>query len=335
MLRIKIANKWIGEQSPVFIIAEAGINHNGNLQIAKKLIKKAKECGADAIKFQTFTAGDLTSTKSKYFKIFENLEFSHNDFLELYRYAKKQNIIIFSSPFSFEAVDMLIKLKTPAFKIASGDITNIPLIKYSAAKKKPMIVSTGMSTIEEIQNALRTIQSQGNKRIIILHSVSAYPAPIDEINLKVIPYLEKKIHYPIGYSDNGSDQLVPIIAVSIGATVIEKHFTLNRKFKGPDHKLSSDPKQFRIMVKNIRLVEKMLGNGLKKCQPSEIDNRINARRSITTNVTIPKGTKIKRNMIGIKRPATGIEPKYFNQVIGKTATHTIKSEESLKWKDIR
>ena len=335
MLRIKIANKWIGEQSPVFIIAEAGINHNGNLQIAKKLIKKAKECGADAIKFQTFTAGDLTSTKSKYFKIFENLEFSHNDFLELYRYAKKQNIIIFSSPFSFEAVDMLIKLKTPAFKIASGDITNIPLIKYSAAKKKPMIVSTGMSTIEEIQNALRTIQSQGNKRIIILHSVSAYPAPIDEINLKVIPYLEKKIHYPIGYSDNGSDQLVPIIAVSIGATVIEKHFTLNRKFKGPDHKLSSDPKQFSIMVKNIRLVEKMLGNGLKKCQPSEIDNRINARRSITTNVTIPKGTKIKRNMIGIKRPATGIEPKYFNQVIGKTATHTIKSEESLKWKDIR
>ena len=335
MLRIKIANKWIGEQSPVFIIAEAGINHNGNLQIAKKLIKKAKECGADAIKFQTFTAGDLTSTKSKYFKIFENLEFSYNDFLELYRYAKKQNIIIFSSPFSFEAVDMLIKLKTPAFKIASGDITNIPLIKYSAAKKKPMIVSTGMSTIEEIQNALRTIQSQGNKRIIILHSVSAYPAPIDEINLKVIPYLEKKIHYPIGYSDNGSDQLVPIIAVSIGATVIEKHFTLNRKFKGPDHKLSSDPKQFSIMVKNIRLVEKMLGNGLKKCQPSEIDNRINARRSITTNVTIPKGTKIKRNMIGIKRPATGIEPKYFNQVIGKTATHTIKSEESLKWKDIR
>ena len=335
MLRIKIANKWIGEQSPVFIIAEAGINHNGNLQIAKKLIKKAKECGADAIKFQTFTAGDLTSTKSKYFKIFENLEFSYNDFLELYRYAKKQNIIIFSSPFSFEAVDMLIKLKTPDFKIASGDITNIPLIKYSAAKKKPMIVSTGMSTIEEIQNALRTIQSQGNKRIIILHSTSAYPAPIDEINLKVIPYLEKKIHYPIGYSDNGSDQLVPVIAVSIGATVIEKHFTLNRKFKGPDHKLSSDPKQFSIMVKNIRLVEKMLGNGLKKCQPSEIDNRINARRSITTNVTIPKGTKIKRNMIGIKRPATGIEPKYFNQVIGKTATHTIKSEESLKWKDIR
>lgn len=335
MLRIKIANKWIGEQSPVFIIAEAGINHNGNLQIAKKLIKKAKECDADAIKFQTFKAEDLTSIKSKFFKIFKNLELSYSDFIELYYYAKKQNIIIFSSPFSFEAIDLLTKIKTPAFKIASGDLTNIPLIKYAASKKKPMIISTGMSTIEEIKNALRTIQSEGNNKIIILHSVSAYPTPINEVNLQTIQLLKRKFHYPIGYSDNGSELLVPLIAVSNGAKVIEKHFTLDRKLKGPDHKLSADPQQFRILVNNIRSVEMMLGNGIKNCQPSEIENRVNARRSITANVTIPKGSKITQKMIGIKRPATGIEPKYFNEVLGKTATRTIKSEESLKWKDIR
>jgi len=334
-LRIKIRNKWIGEHFPVFIIAEAGINHNGNLEIAKKMITKAKECGADAIKFQTFKAEDLTSIKSKFFKIFKNLELSYSDFIELYYYAKKQNIIIFSSPFSFEAIDLLMKIKTPAFKIASGDLTNIPLIKYTASKKKPMIVSTGMSNIEEIKNALRTIQSQGNNKIIILHSVSAYPAPINEVNLQTIQLLKRKFHYPIGYSDNGSELLVPLIAVSNGAKVIEKHFTLDRKLKGPDHKLSADPQQFRILVNNIRSVEMMLGNGIKNCQPSEIENRVNARRSITANVTIPKGSKITQKMIGIKRPATGIEPKYFNEVLGKTATRTIKSEESLKWKDIR
>ena len=334
-MRIKIRNKWIGEHFPVFIIAEAGINHNGNLEIAKKMITKAKECGADAIKFQTFKAEDLTSIKSKFFKIFKNLELSYSDFIELYYYAKKQNIIIFSSPFSFEAIDLLTKIKTPAFKIASGDLTNIPLIKYTASKKKPMIVSTGMSNIEEIKNALRTIQSQGNNKIIILHSVSAYPAPINEVNLQTIQLLKRKFHYPIGYSDNGSELLVPLIAVSNGAKVIEKHFTLDRKLKGPDHKLSADPQQFRILVNNIRSVEMMLGNGIKNCQPSEIENRVNARRSITANVTIPKGSKITQKMIGIKRPATGIEPKYFNEVLGKTATRTIKSEESLKWKDIR
>lgn len=334
-MRIKIRNKWIGEHFPVFIIAEAGINHNGNLEIAKKMITKAKECGADAIKFQTFKAEDLTSIKSKFFKIFKNLELSYSDFIELYYYAKKQNIIIFSSPFSFEAIDLLMKIKTPAFKIASGDLTNIPLIKYTASKKKPMIVSTGMSNIEEIKNALRTIQSQGNNKIIILHSVSAYPAPINEVNLQTIQLLKRKFHYPIGYSDNGSELLVPLIAVSNGAKVIEKHFTLDRKLKGPDHKLSADPQQFRILVNNIRSVEMMLGNGIKNCQPSEIENRVNARRSITANVTIPKGSKITQKMIGIKRPATGIEPKYFNEVLGKTATRTIKSEESLKWKDIR
>jgi len=335
MLKVKISSKWIGGQSPVFIIAEAGINHNGSLKIAKKMITKAKECRVDAIKFQTFKAKDLTSTKSKYFKIFKNLELNANDFSKLYYYAKRKKIIIFSTPLSFESVDVLSKLKTSAFKIASGDLTNIPLIKYAASKKKPMIISTGMSTINEIQDAIKVIQSKKNKNIIILHSVSSYPVPPNEVNLNAIITLKKKFHFPIGFSDNGSDMLVPLIAVSMGAKVIEKHFTLSQKMKGPDHRLSADPQQLAILVKNIRSIEKMLGDGKKICQPSELENRIYARRSITANVTIQKGIKINKKMIGIKRPATGIDPKYFSQILGKKTTRKIKMEESLKWKDIR
>jgi len=325
----------IGENNPVFIVAEAGINHNGSVKIAKKLIKKAKECGADAIKFQTFQASDLTSIKSKFFKIFKKLELNSNEFSELYDYSKSQKIIFFSTPFSFKAVDLLSRLKVPVFKIASGDLTNIPLIEYVALKKKPMVISTGMANIKEIQNALKAIQSTGNKKIVILHSVSTYPSPLDEINLKTIVSLKKRFSYPIGYSDNGNDMLVPLIAVAMGAKLIEKHFTLNKKMSGPDHKISADPLQFAELVKNVRNIEKILGNELKRCQKSELDNRINARRSITANVSIKKGTKIKKHMIGIKRPATGIEPKYFKKVLGKTAQRKINAEESLKWKDIR
>jgi len=335
MLKVKISSKWIGEQSPVFIIAEAGINHNGSLKIAKKMIAKAKECGVDAIKFQTFKAEDLTSTKSKYFKIFKNLELNAKDFSKLYYHAKRKKIIIFSTPLSFKSVDVLSKLKTSAFKIASGDLTNIPLIKYAASKKKPMIISTGMSTINEIQNAIQAIRSKKNKKIIILHSVSSYPVPPSEVNLNAIITLKKKFHFPIGFSDNGSDMLVPLIAVSMGAKVIEKHFTLSQKMKGPDHSLSADPQQLVSLVKKIRSIEKMLGDGKKICQPSELDNRVYARRSITANVTIPKGIKINKKMIGIKRPATGIDPKYFSQILGKKTTRKIKIENSLKWKDIR
>jgi len=335
ILKIRISNKLIGEENPVFIVAEAGINHNGSVKIAKKLIKKAKECGADAIKFQTFQATDLASTKSKFFKIFKKLELNSNDFAELYHYSRSQGIIFFSTPFSFEAVDLLSRLKVPSFKIASGDLTNIPLIEYAATKKKPMIISTGMANIKEIQKAVKAIQKTGNKKIVILHSVSTYPSPLDEVNLKTLHAMEKQFSYPLGYSDNGNDMLVPIIAVAMGAKLIEKHFTLNKKMSGPDHKISADPKQFSNLIKNVRKVEKILGKELKRCQKSELENRINARRSIVTNVSIEKGTRIKKYMIGIKRPATGIEPIYFNKVIGKTAQRKIKAEKFLKWKDVR
>jgi len=330
-LKIKISNKWVGDGSPVFIMAEAGMNHNGSVKIAKKMISEAKRAGADGIKFQTFKADDLAIPKSKFFKIFKRLEFSDSDFEELADYAKINSIIFCSTPFSLTAVDLLSKLRVPAIKIASGDLTDIPLIKYAASKKKPMIISTGMANMTEVKDAVRAIKSTGNKKIIIMHCVSAYPTPPNEVNLNVIHELKKQFHYPIGFSDNGPGIVVPLTSIAVGAKILEKHFTLNRKMKGPDQSLSADPIQLKQIVTKTREIEELLGDGKKRCQPSELENKINARRSITATKTIEKGNKITKDMIITKRPALGIEPVYLNKVIGKKAAKKIKIHESLKW----
>ncbi len=330
-MNIKIGKKWIGKEKPVFVIAEGGINHNGNVKIAKKLVLKAKEAGADAIKFQTFKALDLASPKSKYFKLFEKLELDYSDFEEIAEYAKNQEITFLSTPFSENAVDFLNKIGMPAFKIASGDLTNIPLIKYIASKKKPMIISSGLANITEVKEAVKTIRSCKNNKIMIMHSVSSYPTPHSEANLKAILQLQKTFPYTIGYSDNGAENLVPVIAVAMGAKIIEKHFTINKKLSGPDHLLSADPSELNQIIKNIRLTESMLGDGIKKCQPSEKENLIAARRSITAKISIKKGTKISKEMLGIQRPATGIHPKNIDRIIGRIAKKNINEHESLKW----
>jgi len=316
-MEIKIKNKKIGEQHPAFVIAEGGINHNGSVKIAKKLVLKASEIGSNAIKFQTFSASDLTSVKSKYYKLFKKLELNESQFGEISDYAKEHDIIFLSTPFSENAVDILNRLKVPAFKIASGDLTDIPLIKYASSKNKTMIISTGMGIINEVKEAVMAIKSQSNKKIIILHSVSAYPTPSKEANLRSILTLKNTFKVPVGYSDNGNNMFVPLIAVAIGAKIIEKHFTLRNNMKGPDHKLSANPNEFKEMVNKIRMVEEIMGDGDKRCQPSEFENRTHARRSITANMLIPKNVKIKSSMISNKRPAKGIEPKFWNKILGK------------------
>jgi N,N'-diacetyllegionaminate synthase len=333
-MKIRISNKKIGDKEKTFIVAEAGINHNGRVKIAKELVQKAYEIEADAIKFQTFKADDIASKKSKYYKLFSKLELSDHEFEELNDYAKKIGIIFLSTPFSLNAVDFLDKINIPAFKIASGDLTNIPLIKHIGLKNKPVILSTGMSDQNEIKYAIKTILKTNNKKIILLHSVSSYPTPPNETNLKVLTSWRNIFKYPLGYSDNGSNNLVPQIAVSLGAKFIEKHFTLSRKMKGPDHQSSADPQQFKKLITNIRLIEKMMGDGKKICQKSELDNRINARRSITAIKEIKKGTQIKEDMISMKRPATGIEPKFMKKIIGKITTKNIKADYSINWKDL-
>ena len=333
-MKIKIAEKFVGDNQPTFVIAEAGINHNGSLKLAKKLVSEAKKAGADAIKFQTFKASDLASIKSKYFNLFKKLELTSNDFSELHDYSKSQGIIFLSTPFSNDAVDLLTELYVPAFKIASGDLTNIPLIRYASSKKKPIILSTGMGTLDEISEAVKAIRSTGNKNILLMHSVSAYPTPSCEVNLNAIETMKKKFQYPVGYSDNGSDMIVPLIAVAKGAKLIEKHFTLDKKMKGPDQSLSSNPLEFKTLVERISTIEKMFGNGMKYCQPSELENRIHARRSVVAKISIEKGARIKQEMLAIKRPATGIEPKHIHKLLGKKAIRKIHAEETIKWKDV-
>ena len=331
MQKIKIGKYWVGESKPTFVIAEGGINHNGKLKLAKKIIEKAKSSGANAVKFQTFTASDLASTKSKYYKIFKKLELNNNEFEELSDYAKKKEIIFLSTPFSNNAIDTLSKIKVPAFKIASGDLTNIPLIEYASAKNKPMIISTGMSNLNEIKEAIKVIKKQKNSEIILMHSVSAYPTPYNDVNLKGIQTLKDKFPYIVGFSDNGNDLRVPEIAVAMGAKIIEKHFTINKKLDGPDQKLSADPIELKNIIKNIRKIEEMMGDGVKKCQPSELQNIIAARRSITARREIMVGEKISKEIIDFKRPATGIEPKFIEKILGKKVKNKIGKDESIKW----
>jgi N,N'-diacetyllegionaminate synthase len=334
-MEIKINNQKIGDSSPVFIIAEIGINHNGDVNLAKKMIKRAKECGVNAVKFQTFKAEHITTKKSELFNVFKNAELSEKDFQELSNYSKKNSIMFFSTAASLESIEWLTKIRIPIFKISSGNLTNHQLLSHVAKKKKPMIISTGMANTKEVLDAVKTIEKTGNKKIVILHSVSTYPTPPSEVNLNVIEKLQEKFDYPIGYSDNGKDELVPLIAVAKGAKVIERHFTLNRKMNGHDHAMSTEPDDFKKMVQNIRLIEKMLGEGIKKCQPSEIPNKSIFRRSIIADRDIEKGEKISEEMLRIKRPDTGIQPKYLFKVIGKITNKRIKKETPMQWKFLK
>jgi N,N'-diacetyllegionaminate synthase len=333
-MKISINKKKIGDNSPVYFIAEAGINHNGNYKIAKKLISAAKNSNADAIKFQTFKADDITTTDSVYYKLLKNLELDDDVFYELSDFAKSEGITFLSTPFSNKAVKLLGKINLPAYKIASGDLTDFPLLENVSKKNKPIILSTGMANLNEIKQAVKVIEKH-NHKIILLHSISGYPYPIEEANLKAITTISKVFDYPVGFSDNGNNNLIPLMAVTLGAKIIEKHFTLNKKMKGPDQAISATPNEFATLVQQSHDFKFMLGDGIKKCQNSEMTTRTNARRSLTTILDICKGEKIVDKMIGIKRPGTGIEPKYYSKIIGKIAKKNIKSGKTLVWNDIK
>jgi N-acetylneuraminate synthase/N,N'-diacetyllegionaminate synthase len=342
MKTVKIEDRLIGDVSPCFIVAEVGVNHNGDVNLAKKLIDASKEAGADAVKFQTFKAENVVTKnaeKADYQKeatghgsqheMIKKLELSGDDFRELAEYAKERNIMFLSSPFCKDSVDLLDKIGVPAFKIASGEITNLPLLKYVSSKGKPIILSTGMATLGEIEEAIETIRSGGVKDIILLHCVTSYPAKIEDANLKAIQTLKYAFKLPVGFSDHTREIAIPVAAVALGACVIEKHLTLDRKMPGPDHKASLEPHEFEEMVKAIRNVEKALGDGIKK--PTEEEEKIKkvARRSIVAKVNIPKGATITEGMLDVKRPGTGIEPKYMKIIVGRKTKKKIKKDELI------
>jgi N-acetylneuraminate synthase/N,N'-diacetyllegionaminate synthase len=340
MKKIEIGNKLVGDEQPIFIVAEIGVNHNGDIRLAKKLIDAAKDAGADAVKFQAFKTEkvvtkyaekakyqkETTSLSESQYDMIRRLELKDEEIRELYNYAKKNNIIFLSSAFDKESVDLLDNLGVPAFKVASGEITNFPLLRYIAEKKKPIILSTGMSTIGEIEEALEVIKEKGVENIVLLHCVTSYPAKIEDVNLRVIEALRRRFKLPVGFSDHTLGITIPIAVAALGAVLVEKHFTLDRTLPGPDHRASLEPDELKDMVRAVRDVEKALGDRVKK--PTKDEERIKkvVRRSIVAKMGIPKGTVITEDMLDFKRPGVGIEPKYLNEIIGKKAKKDIKPD---------
>lgn len=346
MKQIKIGNNMVGDNCPTFIIAEAGVNHNGSLEMAKKLIDAAKESGADAVKFQTFKSEEVvtknaekaeyqkkTTTENSQYEMIKKLELSADDFKELFSYADKKDIIFLSSPFDLDSIDVLNELNVPAFKFGSGEITNFPSLEHAATKGRPVILSTGMATLGEIEEAFNLLKEKISD-IILMHCVTSYPARTEDANLKVIETFKCAFKVPIGFSDHTVGIEMAVAAVAMGACVIEKHFTLDKNLDGPDHKASLEPDELKRMIKSIRNVEKGMGNGEKRITDEEKQIKEVARKSIVSTTYIPKGSIIKKEDLSIKRPGTGIKPKYIDFLIGKKAKFDIELDEILKWDKI-
>mgnify|MGYP001399104082 CR=1 FL=1 len=331
----------------VFIIAEAGVNHNGNIDLAYQLIEIAKKTGADCVKFQTFKAEHAVSTVAKMadyqkrnigkeesqFEMIKKLELKFSDFGKLKEYCDRLGIIFLSTPFDFESVDFLENL-VPYYKIPSGEITNIPYLKHVARKNKPLIMSTGMANLGEVETAIDTVKKESpDIEIHLLHCTTNYPTPFEEVNLKAMITLKDAFKLPVGYSDHTLGIEIPISAVALGARIIEKHFTLDRNLPGPDHKASVEPEELKEMVKCIRNVECALGDGIKK--PNESERRIMgvARKSIVAKRLISQGEAISHENVTVKRPGNGLPPSTLELLIGKKVRRTIEKDELLGWSD--
>lgn len=329
----------------VFIIAEAGVNHNGSIDIAKKLIDVAVDARADAVKFQTFKSGNLVvkdAEKASYQKQNTNLDETQYEMLkkyelnfeehkELVSYCRKKNIIYLSSPFDHESINLLNNLGLKIFKIPSGEITNLPYLRHLGKLRKQIILSTGMSTLDEVRSAVDILVSSGTKKkhITLLHSNTDYPTPFEDVNLKAMITMGKELNMDFGYSDHTLGIEVDIAAVAMGANCIEKHFTLDRGFPGPDHKASLEPNQLKNMVNSIRNIELALGNGIKKPSKSEIQNIKIVRKSIVSKTKIKKGDILSEKNLAVKRPGIGISPMNWDEVVGSISTKDYDEDEFI------
>ncbi len=346
---IKISSKIIGLNKPVFIIAEAGVNHNGSLHLAKKLVSEAKRAGADCVKFQTFKAErvvalnapkaayqlTVTPKKESQYEMLKKLELSESGHRKLADYCKKQKIIFLSTPYSNEDADFLSELGVPAFKIASGQIIELPFLRHLSKKAKPILLSTGMSTMREVEQAVKTIMDAGNNKIILLQCTTNYPSRIEDANLSAMAVMREKFKLNAGYSDHTIGSAAAVASVALGACVIEKHFTINKKLPGPDHSSSAVPAEFAAMVKDIRQAEKALGNGRKKPSRTEARNIKGMRRSIAAKLPIKSGSVITHEMLCFKRPATGLTPALADKLAGARARRDIPRDCFISWKDIK
>ena len=330
--------------SKILIIAEAGVNHNGDISIAKKMVDVAKEAGVDYIKFQTFVPEKLVSRyaeKAEYQKettdaaesqldMLRKLSLSEDEFVLLKAYCDEVDIGFISTPFDLESIDFLEKLNMDFWKIPSGEITNLPYLEKIAETKRKVILSTGMSDIQEIKEAVKVLEANGTTEIILLHCNTQYPTPYEDVNLSAMSTIAKATDKDVGYSDHTKGIEVPIAAVAMGATVIEKHFTLDKTMDGPDHKASLEPEELTQMVRAIRHIEKAVGTGKKEPTASEKGNKAIARKSIVAACKITKGEVFSESNITTKRPGNGISPMKWHEVLGKTAPKDFDEDELIE-----
>lgn len=346
---IDIAGRRIGPGQPCFIIAEAGVNHNGSLEMARRLVDVAVQAGADAVKFQTFKAEKVISTnapKAAYqiqttgssesqLEMAKRLELSFESFRDLQAYCRQQRILFLSTPFDEESADFLADLDVPLFKIPSGEITNLPFLAHVARKGKPLIVSTGMSTLDEVEAAVRVIEETGNRGLVLLQCVSNYPADPADINLKTMHTMAAAFNVLVGYSDHTLGIEIACVAVALGAVVIEKHFTLDKLLPGPDHRMSLSPDELCVLAKAVRNVEAALGDGVKRPMPSEMNTRALVRRSLLVCRDLPAGHVLKKGDLEVKRAAAvGLPPACLVEVVGRKLVRALATDSILRMEDL-
>ena len=341
---LMVDGRRIGEGSPAFVIAEAGVNHNGDLELARGLVDAAAAAGADAVKFQTFRTDALvtrdapkagyqaeTTGAGDQRAMLASLELSADAHADLRDRSRARGLVFFSTPFDEESADLLELLGVPVFKVPSGEITNLPLLRHVAAKRRPIILSTGMSTLAEVARAVDTIREAGDPPLALLHCVSAYPAPADETNLRAMDTLRARFGCPVGLSDHTLGTAVAIAAVARGAAIVEKHLTLDKTLAGPDHRASLDPGEFAALVRSIREVESALGDGDKRPTRSEADTRRVARKSLVAARPIRAGERLGTADVAIKRPGTGIAPADLPRVLGRAVLHDLAADDLISW----
>jgi len=342
---ILIGQRVIGSGSGVFVVAEIGINHDGSVSQAERLIDAAAECGADAVKFQSYRVDRLlipsreryaqqTDGNESAYQMLRRCELSWEDQEKLKKHADKRGVLFLSTPFDEESADFLDSIGVPVFKIASADITHVPLLRHVASKGKPILLSTGMSFLSEVADAIHNLRSAGAEEILLMHCVSAYPASPQQMNLRALQTLESYFELPVGLSDHSEGVLLPLVAVALGAVLIEKHFTLDRNASGPDHKASIDPKDLKLLVQNLRDVEVSLGDGRKRPSDVEEESRLFGRRSIVAAVDIRAQETIAKWMLSFKRPGTGLEPRHWEKVLGMKVRRNIGKDTILQWEDL-
>lgn len=347
-LDFTIGSRKVGRSQPCFVIAEVGVNHNGDPELARKLILAAARAGADAVKFQAFQTGKLltkNAPKAEYQKrttgtgetqqeMIRSLELPLDLYPQLQVEASEKGLIFLSTAFDIDSLDYLANLGLPAFKVPSGELTHPALLERIASKGRPILVSTGMSTLEEVAAAVRLLEAEGARHLCLLQCTSSYPAAPGDANLRAMATMEKAFGLPVGFSDHTEGIEVALGAVALGAVVIEKHLTLDRKMEGPDHQASIEPNEFHSLVRAIRKVESALGTGEKKPVPAEENVASVARRSLVAARDIESGAILTEKDIVCKRPGTGIAPTQISQVLGRHVGRTIAAGELIVWEDL-